>query len=130
MTKSAKALAKLRESPTNDLSNLPDPTHYAYRVLWSAPDEEFVALCAEFPSMSWLAPTQEQAIEGLREMVAETVKDMAVNGEQVPAPLSEQSYSGRFLVRTSSELHARLVREAKELKVSLNQLINQRLSAQ
>ncbi|MEV0079394.1 toxin-antitoxin system HicB family antitoxin [Nocardia neocaledoniensis] len=27
------------------------------------------------------------------------------------------------------ELHARLAREAKELKVSLNQLINQRLSA-
>ncbi|MGW4634000.1 type II toxin-antitoxin system HicB family antitoxin [Nocardia sp. NPDC004415] len=112
-----------------DLSNLPEPTHYAYRVLWSAPDEEFVALCAEFPSLSWLAPTQEEALEGLRVLVADTVKDMAVNGEHIPVPLAEQSYSGRFLVRTSSELHARLVREAKELKVSLNQLINQRLSA-
>ncbi|WP_280218449.1 type II toxin-antitoxin system HicB family antitoxin [Nocardia neocaledoniensis] len=112
-----------------DLSNLPDPTHYAYRVLWSAPDGEYVALCAEFPSLSWLAETQEAAIEGLRILVADTVKDLAVNGEHIPPPLSEQSYSGRFLVRTTSELHARLAREAKELKVSLNQLINQRLSA-
>ncbi|MFE3442279.1 type II toxin-antitoxin system HicB family antitoxin [Nocardia sp. NPDC059180] len=112
----------------SDLYNLPDAAHYAYRVLWSPEDDEFVALCTEFPSLSWLAPTQEAALEGLRELVADTIKDMAVNGEAVPQPLSERSYSGRFLVRTSSELHARLSREAAEQNVSLNQLLNQRLA--
>ncbi len=27
---------------------------YAYRVIWSEEDQEFVGLCAEFPSLSWL----------------------------------------------------------------------------
>lgn len=31
--------------------------HYTYRVTWSAEDNEHVGLCAEFPSVSWLAPT-------------------------------------------------------------------------
>lgn len=109
---------------------LPDAAHYAYRVLWSAEDDEFVALCAEFPSLSWLAPTQTGALEGLRMLVADTLKDMEVNGEVIPEPLSERNYSGKFMVRTSAELHARLAREAAEQKVSLNQLANQRLAAQ
>ncbi len=112
-----------------DRNHLPDPAHYAYRVLWSAEDDEFVAQCVEFPSLSWLAPTQSEALDGLRELVADTVKDLAVNDERIPVPLAEQTFSGKFIVRTTSELHARLVREAKEAKVSLNQLLNQRLSA-
>jgi len=35
--------------------------HYTYRVTWSAEDNEHVGLCAEFPSLSWLAPTPEKA---------------------------------------------------------------------
>ena len=28
--------------------------HYTYRVTWSGEDREYVGLCAEFPSLSWL----------------------------------------------------------------------------
>ncbi|WP_067480780.1 type II toxin-antitoxin system HicB family antitoxin [Nocardia amamiensis] len=113
----------------SDLYNLPDHTHYAYRVLWSPEDEEFVGLCAEFPSLSWLASTQEEALQGIRDLVHDAIKDMAVNNESVPRPLAERSYSGKFLVRVGAEVHARLVREAAELKMSLNQLATQRLSS-
>lgn len=34
-------------------AQLPDYTHYAYRVLWSPEDDEFVGLCAEFPARSY-----------------------------------------------------------------------------
>jgi len=30
---------------------------YTYRVTWSEEDAEYVGLCAEFPSLSWLAQT-------------------------------------------------------------------------
>ena len=36
---------------------MPDATHYTYRVTWSVEDGEHVATVAEFPSLSWLAPT-------------------------------------------------------------------------
>jgi predicted RNase H-like HicB family nuclease len=54
---------------------------YAYRVIWSGEDEEYVALCAGFPSLSWLAETSEEALQSIRAMVAEVVADLEANGE-------------------------------------------------
>ncbi len=44
---------------------------YTYRISWSAEDNEFVGLCTEFPSLSWLAETPEAALQGIRKLVAE-----------------------------------------------------------
>ncbi|MYF86766.1 MAG: toxin-antitoxin system HicB family antitoxin, partial [Rhodospirillaceae bacterium] len=38
---------------------------YTYRITWSSEDGEHVGLCAEFPSLSWLAPTPEKALSGV-----------------------------------------------------------------
>ncbi len=35
---------------------------YTYRVMWSDEDEEFIGLCAEFPSLSWLGKTSSGAL--------------------------------------------------------------------
>ena len=35
---------------------------YTYRVTWSEEDKQFVGLCAEFPSLSWLASSPEAAV--------------------------------------------------------------------
>ena len=43
-----------------------DVTRYTYRVTWSVEDEEFVATCLEFPSLSWLAATQRWKSRALR----------------------------------------------------------------
>ena len=52
--------------------------HYTYRVTWSEEDQEHVALCTEFPSLSWLAPTCGGALKGIRKLVAGVVEDLAV----------------------------------------------------
>jgi predicted RNase H-like HicB family nuclease len=44
--------------------------HYTYGVAWSDEDKEYVGLCAEFPSLSWLAGTREEALQGIRSVVA------------------------------------------------------------
>jgi predicted HicB family RNase H-like nuclease len=106
----------------------PEPMHYTYRLAWSAEDNEYVATVAEFPSLSWLAPTPEEAFSGLANVVREAVADMVASGEPVPEPLSERTYSGKFQVRVPSELHRRLAVEAAEQKVSLNRLVSERLA--
>jgi predicted HicB family RNase H-like nuclease len=63
-----------------------------------------------------------------QQAVDEFVGERAADGEEVPAPLSEGQYSGKFVVRTSPALHARLVIEAAEQKVSMNQWVVQKLS--
>lgn len=57
--------------------------HFTYRTTWSSEDGEHVGLCAEFPSLSWLAATPESALAGIRKVVAEAVRGMEANGEKV-----------------------------------------------
>lgn len=59
---------------------------YTFRVTWSPEDGEHVGLCAEFPSLSWLARSPEPALKGIRRLVAEAVTDMQAAGEPFPAP--------------------------------------------
>ena len=85
--------------------------HYTYRVTWSAEDGEHVGLCLEFPSLSWLAPTLDEAFSGIRELVQDVVADMRANGETLPTPLTERSYSGRSARSADSERRSELLRE-------------------
>jgi predicted RNase H-like HicB family nuclease len=107
---------------------MPDATHYTYRVAWSVEDGEHVATVVEFPSLSWLAPTAVEALEGLADVVGDVLADMTASGEPIPGPLSERAYSGRFVVRVPAEVHRRLVLEAAEQHVSLNRLVSDRLA--
>ena len=100
---------------------------YTYRVLWSEEDEEYAGLCAEFPSLSWLAPTPEAALKGIRKVVADVVKDLEASDEPVPTPLASRKFSGKFMVRVPPQLHRRLALEAAEAGVSLNRLASAKL---
>ena len=102
--------------------------HFTYRITWSAEDGEHLGLCAEFPSLSWLAPTHDEALSGIRNLVNDVLADMQANGESPPEPLADRTYSGRFMVRVSPEEHRELVIEAAEEGVSLNRLVNARLA--
>lgn len=102
--------------------------HYTYRVTWSPEDGEHVGLCVEFPSLSWLATAPEEALSGIRQMVAEAVADMQANGEPIPKPLAEKHYSGEFRVRIPPEVHRALAMQAAEQGVSLNRLASAKLA--
>jgi predicted HicB family RNase H-like nuclease len=102
--------------------------HYTYRVTWSSDDNEHVGLCAEFPSLSWLAPSPEKALSGIRKVVAHVVEEMTTSGESIPPALSEKKYSGRFMVRVPSMVHRTLATEAAEQGVSINRLVSAKLA--
>lgn len=102
---------------------------YAYRVIWSDEDNEYVGLCAEFPGLSWLSKSQDAAFKGIRKVVSDVVKDMKKQGEEIPEPLSTKRYSGKFIVRVPPELHRELSVEAHEAHVSLNRYVSAKLAA-
>jgi predicted HicB family RNase H-like nuclease len=103
---------------------------YTYRVTWSAEDEEHVGLCVEFPSLSWLAATPEEALKGIRKVVVDAVNDLEANGEAIPQPLAEKHYSGQFRVRIPPAVHRSLAMEAAEQGISLNRLASAKLSSE
>ena len=101
---------------------------YTYRVTWSDEDEEYVGLCAEFPSLSWLADTQGEALRGINDVVAEVISDMLSGNEPIPEPLAIKRYSGKFTVRIPPDVHRNLTIQAAEAKVSFNRLVSAKLS--
>ncbi len=101
---------------------------YTYRVTWPEDDNEYVGLCAEFPSLSWLAITPEAALKGIRKLVADVLQDMDKTGETVPEPIACRSYRGKFMVRVPRDIHRKLAVQAAESGVSLNRIANSKLS--
>jgi predicted HicB family RNase H-like nuclease len=100
---------------------------YTYRLTRSEEDQEHVGLCAEFPSLSWLAATPEKALAGIRKLVKETLSDLASNGEPEPEPIALKNYSGKFMVRVPPETHRMLAVKAAESGASLNRLVSSKL---
>ncbi len=101
---------------------------YTYRVTWSEGDNEYVGLCAEFPSLSWLSSTPETTLKGIRKLVSEIVKDFKSNNEIVPEPIAFRRYSGKFMVRIPPDVHRNLAIRAAESGISLNRVVSTKLS--
>ncbi len=101
---------------------------YTYRITWSPDDQEYVGLCIEFPSLSWLAESPEASLNGIRKIVAEVVQDMSSKGESPPLPLSSKKFSGKFVVRIPPNVHRQLAIKAAEEGISLNRLISAKLT--
>lgn len=102
--------------------------YYTYRITWSDEDGEYIGLCAEFPSLSWLADTPEATLRGIRSMVSEAVTDMQSNNEPIPQPLAIRHFSGKFQVRIPPDIHRNLAIEAAEADISINRLVSAKLT--
>ena len=73
----------------NDLN-----TRYTYKVIWSEEDNQFVGLCAEFPSLSWLADTEELALQGILKVVVNIKELDDPTDEAIDIHLKKEHTSG------------------------------------
>jgi predicted HicB family RNase H-like nuclease len=99
---------------------------YTYRAEWSAEFGQYIGRCLELPWLSQRASTLKDAIVGVEQAVDEYLAER--DGASIPRPLTDRKFSGRFVVRTSPMLHARLVVEAAEQNVSMNQWVVSKLA--
>jgi predicted RNase H-like HicB family nuclease len=73
--------------------------------------------------------TIEEASVNIREAMEGWIETKLEAGYEVPKPFSPETYSGKFMIRIPKTLHARLVREAENEGISLNQYALYKLSA-
>ena len=106
---------------------VPVADHYTYRVLWSAKDQEFIATVVEFPSLSWIADTRTKALNGLTSVVEQVLTDMLEQGEEIPAPWDERTFSGKFNLRLGPDLHKKVALDAAEHNESMNTYVMKKL---
>jgi len=102
--------------------------HYTYRITWSEDDQEFVGLCAEFPSLSWLDDSPQAALTGILDIVASCIADMQQAGEKIPEPIADREYSGKFIVRVPGDTHRALALKAAENGTSINRIVSEKLA--
>lgn len=97
--------------------------NYSFSVAWSSEDGEYVATSAEFPGLSGLAPTAEEAIAELKAAIEVAIVAAIEDGEPVPEPQELGNYSGQFRMRVPKSTHAALAALAGREGISLNQLV-------
>lgn len=95
---------------------------FSSTVAWSPEDEGYIALCPELDDVSAFGDTPEEAVRELEVAVGLVVAWFNEKGKALPKPNFVKQYSGQFVVRMPSHLHARLAAQAKADGVSLNML--------
>ena len=83
--------------------------------------EYYVCKILELDGCSTWADTPEEVVENIKEAMEGYLETKFENGFDVPLPVGEDGYSGKFVLRLPKQLHQRLSIEAKEEGVSLNQ---------
>lgn len=102
---------------------------YTYRAEWSPERGAYLAGCLEFPRLWAVGGSAAAAIAAMEQTIAEEVRDLLSCDMSPPESLTDRNYSGKFMVRTSIALHAKLSVEAAEQGGSLNQWVVQKLAA-
>lgn len=67
--------------------------------------------------------TPDEAIVNIRDAMAGWISVAMEDGQEIPLPRPEASYSGKFVVRLPVGLHAVVAEEAEREDVSLNQFV-------
>lgn len=72
--------------------------------------------------------TQEEALNSLHEAMEGWIETKLEFEDSIPEPSTENSYSGKFVLRLSKSLHRKLAVEADQEGISLNQYALYKLS--
>lgn len=56
---------------------------YSYRIQWSEEDGQYIGTVLEFPSLSWLADTREEARAGIKKTVQDAIRILREEGREV-----------------------------------------------
>jgi antitoxin HicB len=86
------------------------------------------AKVVELPGCMTQADTLDELEEMIQDAMRAWIETALEDGYPIPEPRTEESYSGKFVVRVPKSLHRDLVDAAEREGVSLNTFVNTALS--
>jgi predicted HicB family RNase H-like nuclease len=96
---------------------------YLKVVEWSDTDQCFVGRCPGLFSGGCHGQDEAMVYRQLCQAAEEWVALIEDDGKPLPAPTAGKSYSGKFVVRVSPDLHQRAALKAMARGESLNQFV-------
>ena len=97
-------------------------SRYVKIVEWSDEDGCFVGLCPELFHGGTHGDDEAEVYATLCGLVEGVLKDLEAKKKNLPAPVSAQKFSGKFVLRTGPDLHKALSLRAYREGKSLNQV--------
>ncbi len=99
---------------------------YTIEVIRDDDDENlgWVARVVELPGCMTQADTFEELGDMLEDAMRGWITVALEDGQDIPEPSAEKSYSGKFIVRVPKSLHRELVEAAEREGVSLNTFVS------
>lgn len=67
-----------------DRGNYLTSKDYSYKVIKE--DNEYIAACPSFPSLSFIDSDKDYALQGIRNLVDVVLEDLRENKEHIPSP--------------------------------------------
>lgn len=100
-----------------------------YKILLSMVEtdegNEYFAEFREFDFCSGCGASAEEAIKDARENLAIYIAELEEAGKDIPLPIEELEYSGRYPLRLSKSMHKKAAECAAREGVSLNSFISE-----
>lgn len=84
----------------------------------------YVVHVNELEGIATDAPTVEEAMKLIKEVLEAAFEMYLENGEEIPEPKDLEKYKGNIAYRTSPSRHYSLVKEAQKKNLSISQLID------
>jgi antitoxin HicB len=109
---------QIEKLPLEDYLNLQYPV-----TLYPDPEGGYVAQIKDLPGCLTQGETLEEAIANINEAQELWIETAYESGDDIPLPSTDDTYSGKLLLRMPKSLHRRLAEEADRENVSLNQYI-------
>src|SRR3989338_4667700 len=85
---------------------------YQINISYDTRDEIYVARMPELENCHSHGNTAEDALNNAREAIKLWLETAKKQGISIPTPISRKKFSGKFVLRTSSGIHANLAQEA------------------
>jgi len=96
---------------------------YLKVVEWSEEDGVYLGSAPPIIGQCCHGDTEAKVLEQLTVIVEEWVEIFLRDGKTLPAPSAGKTYSGKFLVRVTPEIHQKAALKAQARGESLNQFV-------
>ena len=106
-----------RKKLANEYSN-----EYQVNIVFDPRDNIYVARVPELQGCCSHGKSADAALANANAAIKLWIETAESEGLTIPLPASRRKYSGKFVLRTSSEIHAELAQAALQLGKSLNEL--------
>ena len=96
---------------------------YSIRSFWSDEDECFISVCSEFPSLSAVGETREEASSEMQSLLEFVLDEMNKEGKNPPESSASRELKGNIALRIDPFEHKRILNIAEESNRSMNQTL-------